>query len=154
MTQVLFGERLGKQGQLRLGCSAVIFDEQKRALLTRRVDNGLWCLPGGGLESGESVAEACEREVWEETGLRVGVKRLIGVYSNPDQLVIYTDGRKAFFVVLSFEAEITGGILGLSNETTEVGYFSLDEMKNMTMHARHDLRVADALAYQLKTIIK
>jgi 8-oxo-dGTP pyrophosphatase MutT (NUDIX family) len=70
MTQVLHGERLGKQGQLRLGCTGIIFDEHKRVLLTRRTDNGQWCLPGGGMDAGESAAEACERELWEETGLR------------------------------------------------------------------------------------
>ncbi|MBI5838615.1 MAG: NUDIX domain-containing protein [Chloroflexi bacterium] len=154
MTQVLYGERFGKQGKLRLGCSAVIFDDQKRVLLTRREDNGLWCLPGGGMEAGESVAEACEREVWEETGLRVRVKRLIGVYSNPDQLVIYPDGNKSFFVVLSFETELISGTLGLSDETTEVGYFSMEEIENMPMHAQHNKRVADALACHPEALIK
>ena len=67
MTKVLYGERISRQGKLRLGCSASIFDEQGRVFLTRRADNGQWCLPGGGMEAGESVTEACEREVWEET---------------------------------------------------------------------------------------
>ena len=88
MTQILYGDRLGKEGKIRLGCSAVIFDEQGRILLTKRRDNGQWCLPSGGMESGESAAEACIREVWEETGLHVGVKRLVGVYSYPDQLIV------------------------------------------------------------------
>src|SRR5262245_30600921 len=124
MTQILYGDRLGKDGKIRLGCSAVIFDETRtRALLTRRTDNGLWCVPGGAMESGESTAEACEREVFEETGLNVRAKRLIGVYSNPDQLVIYPDGEKVHFVILSFEAEIIRGELGLSNETTDAGFF-------------------------------
>ena len=146
MTQVLYGPRLGKEGQLRVGCSAVIFDEnRKKVLLTQRTDNGRWCVPGGALESGESAAEACEREVWEETGLKVRATRLIGVYSNPDQLVIYSDGNKAFFVVLSFEAEIIEGELGLSNETTAFGYYSLEEMEDMPMHGQHKQRVEDAL---------
>ena len=146
MTQVLYGPRLGKEGQLRVGCSAVIFDEnRKKVLLTQRTDNGRWCVPGGALESGESAAEACEREVWEETGLKVRATRLIGVYSNPDQLVIYSDGNKAFFVVLSFEAEIIEGELGLSNETTAFGYYSLKEMEGMPMHGQHKQRVEDAL---------
>jgi len=56
MTQVLYGERLGKNGELRIGCSATVFDERRqKVLLTRRRDNGLWCLPGGYMESGESV---------------------------------------------------------------------------------------------------
>jgi len=148
MSQVLFGPRLGREGQLRIGCSAIIFDDKReKVLLTRRTDNGRWCLPGGAMEAGESAAEACIREVWEETGLQVNVKRLVGVYSNPDQLVIYPDGNKVFMVVLSFEAEILNGELGLSNETTDYGYFSLNEMETMPMHGEHKLRVEDALQH-------
>jgi 8-oxo-dGTP pyrophosphatase MutT (NUDIX family) len=146
MSQVLFGPKLGKEGKLRVGCSATIFDtNREKVLLTQRADNGRWCLPGGGMESGESAAQACEREVWEETGLKVRATRLIGVYSNPDQLVIYPDGNKAFFVVLSFEAEIIEGELGLSNETTNFGYYSLQEMDFLPMHGQHKQRVEDAL---------
>ena len=93
MTKVVFGERIGREGKLRLGCSAVILDEtRQKVLLTRRADNGQWCLPSGGMEPGESAAEACAREVREETGLHVRVVRLIGVYSDPNQLIIYPDG--------------------------------------------------------------
>jgi 8-oxo-dGTP pyrophosphatase MutT (NUDIX family) len=146
MSQVLYGPQLGKEGKLRVGCSATIFDQNRnKVLLTRRTDNGRWCLPGGAMESGESAAQACEREVWEETGLKVRVIRLIGVYSDPDQLVIYSDGNKAFFVVLSFEAEVMEGEPGLSDETTAIGYFSLEDMETMQMHANHNQRVKDAL---------
>jgi len=146
MTQVVYGPRLGKEGQLRVGCSAVIFDEtREKVLLTQRADNGCWCLPGGHMESGESAAEACEREVWEETGLKVRAMRLLGVYSNPDQLVIYEDGNKAFFVVLNFEVQVLEGKVGLSDETTDFDWFSLSEMASMRMHANHQMRVEDAL---------
>ena len=155
MTQVLYGPRLGGGGKLRFGCSAVIFDETRtKALLTRRADNGLWCIPGGAMESGESAAEACEREVFEETGLKVRVKHLVGVYSNPDQLVIYPDGNKVHIVVIGFEAEIIGGKLGLSNETTDVGFFSVAEMESMSMHGQHEERVKDALSNHLEALIK
>lgn len=154
MTQVLYGPRLGKQGKLRLGCSAAIFDEQGRILLTRRADNGQWCLPGGRMESGESAAEACEREVLEETGLSVRVKRLVGVYSHPDQLVIYPDENKAHIVALHFEAEVTGGTLGLSNETTDFGYFTPDEVQDMDMLGRHKERVFDTLEKHVEALIK
>jgi 8-oxo-dGTP pyrophosphatase MutT (NUDIX family) len=43
----------------------------ERLLLTKRSDNGQWCLPGGGIDPGERPAEAAEREVLEETGLTV-----------------------------------------------------------------------------------
>jgi ADP-ribose pyrophosphatase YjhB (NUDIX family) len=155
MTQVLYGERMGKSGELRIGCSATIFDEaRKKVLLTRRKDNSLWCLPGGHMESGESVEECCMREVFEETGLEVRVKRLTGVYSNPDQLVIYPDGKQAHFVVMNFEVEVVGGELGLSNETSEAGYFSPAEIASMPMHDRHADRVKDALTDQAEACIR
>ena len=155
MTQVLYGERLGKNGVLRIGCSATIFDAARQSvLLTRRVDNGLWCLPGGHMEPGESVTECCAREVLEETGLRIRVKRLTGVYSNPDQLVVYQDGNQAHFVVMNFEAEVLGGELGLSDETSEAGYFTLAEIAALPMHDRHAERVADALSGQVEAYIR
>lgn len=155
MTQVLYGPRLGREGNIRFGCSAVIFDETRtKVLLTCRTDNGLWCVPGGAMESGESVAEACEREVFEETGLRVRVKRLVGVYSNPDQLVVYPDETKVHIVVVGFEAEVISGELSLSNETTDAGFFSLMEMENMPMHGMHKQRVEDALINHTAAFIR
>jgi len=154
MTQVLYGERISRQGEIRLGCSAAIFDEQGRIFLTRRADNGQWCLPGGRMESGESVAEACEREVWEETGLHVRVTRLVGVYSHPDQLVIYPDGNKAHIVALHFAAEIISGTPALSNETTDFGYFTIDEIQNMEFLGRHKERIIDTIEMRPEALIK
>jgi 8-oxo-dGTP pyrophosphatase MutT (NUDIX family) len=154
MTQVLYGERISRQGEIRLGCSAAIFDEQGRIFLTRRADNGQWCLPGGRMESGESVTEACEREVWEETGLHVRVLRLVGVYSYPDQLVVYPDGNKAHIVALHFEAEILSGTPALSNETTDFGYFTIDEIQSMDLLGRHKERIIDTIEKRLEALIK
>ena len=154
MTQVLYGERISRQGKLRLGCSAAIFDEHGRIFLTRRTDNGQWCLPGGGMDAGESVAEACEREVWEETGLRVRVKRLVGVYSYSDQLVVYPDGNKAHIVALHFEAEIVSGEPVLSNETTEFGFFTPEEIEALEMFGRHRERILDSIENRSEALIK
>ena len=154
MTQILFGNRIGKQGKLRLGCSASIFDESGRVLLTKRRDNGQWCLPSGGAEPGESVAEACEREVLEETGLSVRVKRLVGVYSHPDQLTIYSETDKFQIVALHFEAEIIGGELGLSDETSDFGYFTVEEIEGLEMLGRHKERIVDTLMNQPEAFIR
>ena len=154
MTKVLYGERLGRQGKLRVGCSAAFFDEQGRIFLTRRTDNGQWCLPGGGMEPGESAAEACEREVFEETGLLVRVKRLIGVYSHADQLVVYPDGNKAHIVALHFAVEVLSGQPGLSNETTDFGYFTRQDIQGLEMFGRHKERVIDTLENHPETLIK
>lgn len=152
MTKILHGDRLGREGKIRLGCSAAIINNEGKSLLTRRLDNGQWCLPSGGMDPGESPSETCIREVFEETGLHVRVKRLVGVYSDPNQLVIYPDGTKVQIVALHFEAEIIGGTLGLSNETSDFGYFSLDEMEGMEMLGHHKQRVKDTLKKQVDAV--
>ena len=92
--------------------------------------------------------------MFEETGLEIRTQRLIGVYSNRDQLVIYPDGNKVQIVVLSFEAEVTGGKLGLSDETTAAAYYSPSDMELMAMHGRHLEHVHDALAKLYSPIIR
>jgi len=52
-----------------------------KILLTQREDFGTWILPSGGVEDGESIAQAAIRETKEETGLDIELTRLVGVYS-------------------------------------------------------------------------
>src|SRR5579863_4974692 len=107
MSTIVQGERVGKQGRLFIACCAVVYGPEPRTILmTRRNDNGRWCLPGGHMEPGESATEACAREVWEETGLRVRVGRLIGVYTTPHLLVEYPDGNRVQLVSFLFEATV------------------------------------------------
>jgi len=155
MTQIVYGERIGRQARLAVGCSAIIWDSTRsKILLTRRTDNGQWCLPSGQMEPGESVAETCAREVWEETGLRVRVVKLLGVYTSPHLIVEYPDGNKFQLVGFSFEVEVTGGELGLSDETTDYGYFSRDQIAGMDLMQHHRERIADALAGQTMPFVR
>lgn len=154
MTQILYGDRLGREGKIRLGCSAAILNDEGKVLLTRRLDNGQWCLPSGGMDAGESPSETCIREVFEETGLHVRVTRLVGVYSDPNQLVMYVDGNKVQIVALHFEAEVTGGELGLSDETSAFGWFSLEEMEGMEMLGHHKKRIEDTLAGKAEAVFE
>jgi 8-oxo-dGTP pyrophosphatase MutT (NUDIX family) len=154
-TQVIYGERAGRDGKIRLGCSAAIFDESReKILLTRREDNGQWCMPGGAVDAGESVAEACAREVWEEVGLRVRILRLVGVYSDPHRLVVYRDGNKTQTVALHFEVEIVEGEPRLSDEVTDFGYFSAAEAQKLELLGNHYERILDTLAGQVAAVIK
>ena len=144
VAKIIEGDRIGKLGKLALGCSATIFDpSRQKVLLTRRTDNGRWCLPGGRSESGESVIETCERETLEETGLEVRVVRLLGVYSSPHRLIEYADGNRYHIVALNFEVEPIGGTLTLSDETTDFGYFSWEEMAQMDVMETHVERLTD-----------
>ena len=154
-TQIVQGDRIGREGKIRLGCSAVIFDERReKVFLTRRSDNGQWCLPGGGVDPGESVEEACVREVWEEVGLKVRVLRLVGVYSDPHRLVVYPDGNKRQIVAVHFEAEIIEGRPQLSHEVTEFGYFSAEEAGKLEMLNNHYERILDSFTGQVAAFFK
>lgn len=69
-----------------LAVDCVAFDGQGRLLLIRRGNppfQGQYALPGGFVEVGETVEDACRRELLEETGIRAGKLKLIGVYSDP-----------------------------------------------------------------------
>ena len=155
MAKIIEGERIGEQAEFMVGCSGLIFDEaRQKILLTRRTDNGRWCLPGGRLEPGESAAEGCAREVWEETGLQVEIERLIGVYTNPHRLIAYADGNRFQLISFSFEVKPIGGTLGLSDETTEYGYFTLIEIEAMDLMEHHRERIVDALAGQSAAFVR
>ena len=64
----------------------VVFDAENRLLLIRRANapfRGLHALPGGFVDVGETVEQACRRELLEETGVKAGRLSLVGVYSDP-----------------------------------------------------------------------
>ena len=146
MSVMRFGDRIGKEGEFRPGASALIFDEaRERILMTQREDNSRWCLPGGGMDPGESAAETCVREVLEETGLEVRVTKLVGIYTTPDLLIEFPDGNKIQPVAFSFEVEITGGELSLSNETIAFGWYTVAEIEAMDTMEHHITRIHDAL---------
>jgi ADP-ribose pyrophosphatase YjhB (NUDIX family) len=152
---LIYGERIGKQAKLSVGCSAIIFDSTRaRLLLQRRRDNGRWSLPGGHMEPGESAEEACMREIEEEMGIQVRVARLIGIYSTPHRLIAYADGNRYQLMSLSFEAEVVSGELRLSDETTEFGYFSPAELDSLDLMEHHRDRVHDALTGQAAAFVR
>ena len=152
---LIYRERIGKLAKLTPSSSAIIFDSTgDKVLLTRRSDNGQWCLPGGAMDPGESIAECCAREVLEETGLVVSVGRLVGVYSTPNRIIEYADGNRHQGLTLSFEAERIGGELCLTDETTEVGYFSQEQMESMDVMEPIYERVADAFAGQEAAFVR
>lgn len=155
MLSILQGERIARSAGVFVGCSATLFDpERRKILLTRRADNGRWCLPGGHFEPGEDVTEACAREMREETGLEVRVGPLIGVYSSPDFVLDYGERGRYQVVALNFAVEPFGGALGLSDETTEVGYFSASEIAELDLVEHHRQRVADAFTFRDTTYIR
>jgi 8-oxo-dGTP diphosphatase len=109
-----------------------------KILLTKREDFEVWCLPGGGVEDGESLAEAAIRETKEETGLDVALTRLVGVYSRIG--CMWNDMHAVLFA-----AKPVGGVLKTQpGETIEVAYFPFDELPKEMLFG-HQKRVIDAI---------
>ncbi len=154
MAKMIVGERVGRQGKLAVGCSATVLDEFGRMLLVRRADNGRWAVLGGYMEPGESVSEACAREVKEECGLEVDVQELIAVYSSPNHLLVYEDGNKWQLVILHFYAEVIGGLLTAGDETTEVRFFARGETAVLNLGEWDQQRVQDGFAFTGSTFIR
>ena len=109
---------------------AVIFDDAGRILLIRRGDNKLWALPAGGMEPGESVTECMEREVLEETGLRVESAVAFGVYSEP-RFTAPTRPEAQLLTVAFRVDEWSGGLLRTTDETDDARWFSVGELRGL-----------------------
>jgi ADP-ribose pyrophosphatase YjhB (NUDIX family) len=101
----------------KVGVDAAVFDDRGRLLLTRRADDGLWCLPCGWAELAETAQESLRREVLEETGLEVQVRSLIEVFCRrPGDMGPHTSYHILYHCVP------VGGGLAVSDESLEVGF--------------------------------
>ncbi|MBU5483700.1 NUDIX domain-containing protein [Clostridium sp. MSJ-11] len=131
------------------GVAIIIFDKDRRVLLQKRADVGLWGIPSGHVEPGESVMEAAIREVKEETGLNINITRLIGVYSDPkSQVFKYPDGHVTHFVTTYFEGEVIDGQLSCSSsETLRLEYFDTNNLPSDIL-PMHPQWLNDALCEQ------
>ena len=146
MSNLIYGKRIGRSAVLSPGATAIIFDDsRKKILITRRSDNKRWCLPGGAMDSGESAEEACVRETKEETGLDVKVTKLVGIYTSPGLVIEYRDGSRVQPVSVTFEADVIGGELTLSDETIDYVYASIDSLAEYDLMEHHLERILDAV---------
>jgi ADP-ribose pyrophosphatase YjhB (NUDIX family) len=125
------------------GANAIVVNEAGEVLLIKRSDNGRWCLPGGHVDYGETIAQAAVREAYEETGIRVEVERLSGVYSRPYQAVEGLE-RPSHYVIVALVCRPVGGELALSQESLEVRYFAPGQFPD-TLWSWHRERIEDAL---------
>ncbi|WP_204765119.1 NUDIX hydrolase [Lentzea nigeriaca] len=96
---------------------AIVHDSNGRLLLVRRANppgEGMWSIPGGRVESGESDATAVTREVAEETGLSVTVGRLVGSVERP--------APNGVFLIFDYECQVTSGVLRAGDDASDVAW--------------------------------
>ena len=103
-----------------LSVAGIIFrNDYKEVLLVKRKDIPVWVLPGGGIEPNESPAQATSREVQEETGYVVKIKKKVGEFHPKNKLTKLT---------YLYECTILGGFPTETSETTGIGFFSIDDL--------------------------
>ncbi len=123
---------------MKVGVNIAIVNNHQ-VLLTKRKDFGVWCLPGGHVESEESITQAAIRETLEETGIEVRLERLIGLYSIPKA--------KAWvnLIVLFSGNQIGGELRVQEDEVLEMRYFGIDEIPSNLLWG-HRQRILDVFS--------
>lgn len=127
----------------RVTVDAWIEDPRGRVLLVRRGRppfKGRWCLPGGFCEWGETTEDSCAREAREETGVRVRIGALLGVYSDPMR-----DPRGHTISVL-YEARPVGGTVKGGDDAAEAKWFTSSELLSADLAFDHGRIVREQLA--------
>ncbi len=115
----------------RLRAAAAIFRGNQVLLVKhRKKGREYWLLPGGGVEYGETLSQAVQREIWEETRLKIKVQKLVLVHDS-----IPADRRRHILNVV-FQASITSGkaVRAETGILREVKFIPLTELKRLTIY--------------------
>ncbi|MCF6470722.1 NUDIX domain-containing protein [Nonomuraea sp. MG754425] len=126
--------------------NVVVTNEAGDVLLIRRTDNGHWALPGGAIDLGESIPAAAVRETREETGIMCEITGIVGTYSDPKHVILYTSNgevRQEFSIVLT--ARAVSGELTPSAESSEVRWVPRGALDDYDMHRSMRMRISHFL---------
>jgi len=116
------------------GAEAVIFQEGKM-LLIKRSDNGLWAVPGGLVEVGETLVESAQRELLEETGINGQITQLLGIFDSRR----WGSKTKTHLYHVIFLAEANELNPKPNTEATEIAFFVEEDLPALS--PGHHLRV-------------
>jgi ADP-ribose pyrophosphatase YjhB (NUDIX family) len=115
--------------------NVIVVNDDSEILMIRRTDNGNWAVPGGGMDLGESITDTAVRETHEETGISCEITGLVGIYTSPRHVILYTsngEARQEFSIV--FTARPVGGRLRASSESAEPQWVAPAAIPGLQMH--------------------
>ena len=127
--------------------NVVVVNDAGDVLMIRRSDNDNWAVPGGAIDLGESMVQAAVRETREETGIDCEITGLVGIYTDPKHVLLYTSNgevRQEFSIVLT--AVATGGQPTPSSESSEVRWVPREELAGYQLDRSMRLRIEHYLA--------
>jgi ADP-ribose pyrophosphatase YjhB (NUDIX family) len=127
-------------------CGTLAVNERGEILLQRRRDTGQWALPMGKQEIGETPSQCAVRETLEETGVKVEIVGLVGVYSDPRHIVAYSDGEVRQEYEVTLLARPVHGVPAANDEASEVGWFGGDRLAELDIHPTMRRQIQDFLA--------
>ncbi|MDN4523050.1 NUDIX hydrolase [Fictibacillus fluitans] len=144
-------EQVGNELLFVPSVAGIVRNEAGEILFQNKGTGDNWSLPAGAIEPGEAPAEALVREVWEETGLHVSPKKLLGFFGGKEFRYQYPDGNKVEYNVFVFECEVRGGSLNpIDPETFELRYFKANERPELALPYPPSLfeKSTDSLSFQ------
>jgi ADP-ribose pyrophosphatase YjhB (NUDIX family) len=118
----------GKSPIILTAAGVVITNAKGQLLLFKRSESGVWSIPGGHMDIGESLEETAIRETFEETGLTLYQLELICVVSGKNSCIENDDGTKTYYVTAIFKCNEFSGSLQGSSEGEEVDFFDVDNL--------------------------
>lgn len=116
-----------------VGVGALILDGERILLVERGREplKGFWSLPGGALETGETLQEGVRREVLEETGLRVNPIAMFEIF---ERIVRDREGRPEYhYVLMDYLCEVAGGTLQAGDDVSKVEWFEKDALIDLRL---------------------
>jgi ADP-ribose pyrophosphatase YjhB (NUDIX family) len=127
---------IGHELVLLPSVSVIVVDDHARVLLVRHTGaRDGWAVPGGGVDIGESPAQAAVREIREETGLRISGLRLLDVLGGTDYEVTYPNGDRVAYVTAVYQAGIADGIPAPDlEEISELGWFTAAQLPSVDLN--------------------
>ena len=121
----------------RLTVDGAIVKDKKLLLIKRNIDpyKDKWALPGGHVEYGERVEDAVIREVFEETGLKGKIAKIVGVYSDPNR------DPRGHTITIVFMLKIISGELKSGDDASDAHFFDINDLPDLAFD--HNIVVKD-----------